>query len=283
LIAGVMRLASWVFETATSETSAGSRAAATAAAVIRSPTARRLAATSKSVVVAEGDAVTLRSFAMPSTLAEHATRLNLAAPHAGRLPPLIMVTDERRLPDPVPAVAQLRAGDAILLRHYDTPNRQDLAVALARACRAACVKLIVAADLNLARTVGADGVHYPENLIPRGTRPPATANMLLTVAAHNARALNAAARVGADAALLSPVFPTESHPGSAVLGISRFVALVRSSPVPVYAMGGVSESSAQRLNGSGAIGIAAVGAFRGKQIDGRQKERADRSPPFPIS
>ena len=220
---------------------------------------------------------------MASTLAEHATRLNLTGPRPGRLPPLIMVTDERRLPDPVAAVALLRAGDAVLLRHYHAPNRRGLALALARACRAARVKLIVAADLNLARTVGADGVHYPEGLIPRGKRPPATGSLLVTVAAHDVRALKAAERLYADAALLSPVFPTASHPGNSGLGIVRFTDLVRSSRVPVYALGGVTAANARRLNGSGAIGIAAVGAFRGKQIDGRQKERADRSPPFPIS
>lgn len=199
---------------------------------------------------------------MPLTLAEHADRLNLAGSHRGRLPPLIMVTDSTRLPDPVPTVAQLRPGDAVLLRHYDAPNRRALALALAQACRAARVKLIVAADLNLARAVGADGVHYPQGLVPHGNRPPPTKGLLLTVAAHSERALKAADHVGADAALLSPVFPTESHIGAAVLGITRFAALVRSSRVPVFAMGGVTASCAPRLYGSGVVGIAAIGAFR---------------------
>ena len=51
------------------------------------------------------------------------------------LPPLILMTDSRRLPDPLAAVDRLAPGSAILLRHYDAPDREALAMKLARACR----------------------------------------------------------------------------------------------------------------------------------------------------
>jgi thiamine-phosphate pyrophosphorylase len=210
--------------------------------------------------MAEMGAVTLRSFVMLSTLSEHADRLNFRNHSGKHLPPLVLVTDEQRMPNPLMAMAQLRAGDAVLLRHYGAPHRRDLAFALAARCRAAGVRLVVGGDLDLARAVGAYGVHFPEGLASH-TLAAKAAGFLVTVAAHDGPALAAALRIGADAALLSPVFATASHPGALALGVIRFSALVRESQIPVYALGGISASTAGRLCDSGAVGIAGVGAF----------------------
>ena len=83
----------------------------------------------------------------------------------------------------------------------------------------------------------------------------------LTAAAHGRAGLVRAARAGARAALLSPVFPTASHPGAPTLGPVRFAGLVRASPLPVYALGGIDARRARRLAGTGACGLAGVGAF----------------------
>jgi len=68
-----------------------------------------------------------------------------------------------------------------------------------------------------------------------------------------------AARAGADAALLSPVLPTASHPGARVLGAVRFAALCARAPLPVYALGGIGRGTARRLHGARVAGIAAIG------------------------
>ena len=83
----------------------------------------------------------------------------------------------------------------------------------------------------------------------------------VTVAAHSLPALIRARAAGADAALLSPVFPTESHPGAPTLGAHRFARLARAAGLPVYALGGVNVENAARLRGSGAFGIAAIAAL----------------------
>ncbi|NQV81346.1 MAG: thiamine phosphate synthase, partial [Alphaproteobacteria bacterium] len=153
------------------------------------------------------------------SLTERADRLNLRAGVDGRLPPLILVTDEHRMPDPFPAIAGLRAGDAVLLRHYGAPDRRDLAYALAAACRAARLRLIVGGDVALAQTIGAHGVHFPEKFATRARLAwHARRGFLVTAAAHSWRALVAAHRLGADAVLLSPIFATASHPGAAGIG-----------------------------------------------------------------
>jgi thiamine-phosphate pyrophosphorylase len=59
--------------------------------------------------------------------------------------------------------------------------------------------------------------------------------------------LGLAARLGADAALLSPVFPTATHPGGEVLGPVRFQLLARQSKLPIIALGGMTKSRAHAL------------------------------------
>jgi thiamine-phosphate pyrophosphorylase len=59
--------------------------------------------------------------------------------------------------------------------------------------------------------------------------------------------LGLAARLGADAALLSPVFATRSHPGGATLGPVRFRLLARQAALPVIALGGMDARRARAL------------------------------------
>jgi thiamine-phosphate pyrophosphorylase len=66
---------------------------------------------------------------------------------------------------------------------------------------------------------------------------------------------------GFHAALLSPVFPTTSHPGCATLGPLRFSMLTRNTPIPVYALGGIHAGNVRRLACSSAVGIAAIEGF----------------------
>jgi thiamine-phosphate pyrophosphorylase len=66
------------------------------------------------------------------------------------------------------------------------------------------------------------------------------------------------ARAGADALVVSPIFPSASASAGKPLGPLRLARLVRLSRVPVYALGGVNERTARRLLGVGVAGLAAV-------------------------
>jgi thiamine-phosphate pyrophosphorylase len=177
------------------------------------------------------------------------------------LPHLILMTDPERLPHPEPIVARLPRGAAIILRHYGMPGRQALARRLAACCRRNGIRLLIADDFRLAVAVRADGVHLPEHRVRSSGRiwslwrPP---GYIITAAAHDRAGLNRASRAGADAVLLSPVFPTTSHPGARVLGPIRFAQLTRHSRLPVYALGGVGGAGARRLVPAQPAGFAAI-------------------------
>ncbi len=211
-----------------------------------------------------------------ASLADMARRLNLSAgalpalqirgqpvaPRVGRLPPLILMTDSRRLADPAAAIAGLPRGSAVILRHYDDPGREALGRRLLALSRGTGVRLLVAGDARLAARLRADGLHLPEWMARgaawrRWRRP----GWLVTAAAHSQAALWHAARAGADAALLAPVFATASHPEAKPLGALRFAAWCRAAPLPVYALGGITAETAGRLAASSAAGIAAIGGL----------------------
>lgn len=187
-------------------------------------------------------------------LARLAARLNASAwPH------LLLVTDDLRLPDPLAAAKALPPGSGVIVRAKDVKRREELARALVGIARAKDLLIFVSQDPALALAVGAPGVHLPEANIADAARIRATSDLLITAAAHAPQALMRAKLSGADAALLSPVFPTESHKQAGSLSPSRASLMARQANIPVYALGGVSAANAARITGF--TGIAAIGAL----------------------
>ncbi|MDA1097554.1 MAG: thiamine phosphate synthase [Proteobacteria bacterium] len=193
-----------------------------------------------------------------ASLTKLSLRLNRRAGYSGRLPGVILLTDATRLADPLPAAAALPPGGAIILRHYGVAGREALGRELMALCRRRGLSLLIAADWRLAWKLGAHGVHLPEWQAARPPPWPRKPGWLLTAAAHSGPALLQAARLGAHAALLSPVFATASHPGARTLGPTRLAGLIRQAGLPVYGLGGITAANAARLRPTGVVGFAAI-------------------------
>ena len=196
-------------------------------------------------------------------LAELAKRLNSENAAGLGLPPLLLITDAQRLPDQAGAAELLPSGSAVLLRDYDMVARDALAYRLAEVARRRGLKLLIAGDAALAIRVGAAGIHLPEARAGEARRWRHRRHWLITVAVHSRQALRQAAMCGADAALLSPVFATASHPDERPLGLEGFNLLAAQAGLPVYALGGINANNAARLLSGRAVGIAAITAFAG--------------------
>ncbi len=177
------------------------------------------------------------------------------------IPSVFVMTDETRLPDPVAVAQTLPPTWGLILRHYESPRRRQLAHALSTVCKARRLVLLIAGDWRLACETKANGVHMPEGQLRHEAVSPllnATRTRLLTTSAHGPRGIRLATAIGADAVFLSPVKPTESHAGAPSLGVLPFGAVARQSRLPIYALGGVTNSDSQRLNSLGAAGIAGI-------------------------
>jgi thiamine-phosphate pyrophosphorylase len=182
-------------------------------------------------------------------------RLRRAALNAGGL---ILMTDDLRLPNPLPAVRALPPGSLIIVRARDQKRRASLAMQLRPVAWARGLILLIADDPELARAIGANGLHLPEGRARQAAhwraKNPA---WLITVSAHSLRAALRATH--ADAVLLSPVFATGSHEDAPPLSPARASAIARSVPMPVFALGGVTAQNSVLL--SGFSGIAAISAL----------------------
>ena len=172
------------------------------------------------------------------------------------------MTDPARVPQPEAVAERLPAGSAIVFRAFGARDAVDRGRRLVAIARRRGLLLLAGADPALARAIGADGVHLPERLAGmagrvRRRRP----GLVVTAAAHDARAIRRAFAAGADAVVVSPVFESRSPSAGRPLGPVRFAALVRTAKGPVYALGGIDAATARRLLGSGAVGVAAVEAL----------------------
>jgi thiamine-phosphate pyrophosphorylase len=169
---------------------------------------------------------------------------------------VFLVTDPERTPYPIALAQGLPRGAGVIYRAFGAADAPDTGLALAKIARRRGLVLLIGADA--VRAPGA-GVHLPQRMAHRaGAIRRARAPILVTVAAHGLPALIAARRAGADAALMSAVFPSHSRSAGRPLGPVRFAALVRQAGLPVYALGGVNARTARRLKGSGACGLAMV-------------------------
>lgn len=195
-------------------------------------------------------------------LARAAACLNARGRFAGRLPPLVLMTDDQRLPDPGAAARALPRGSLVILRARDGARRAALAKELSAIAYERDLFLLIAGDAALAARVAADGIHLPEARAREAAHWRAChPYWLITAAAHSARAIWRARNARADAALLSPVFATRSHEDARPLGAVRFRLLAQSAGLPVYALGGIDARTALALGGENLAGIAAIGAL----------------------
>jgi thiamine-phosphate pyrophosphorylase len=183
-------------------------------------------------------------------------------PRRHGLPLFAFMTDAGRTPDPAKALRLLSPGTMVIFRHYDAPDRAALGRRLAALARRLGLIFVVAGDRRLAHRLRADGLHLPDGMVRRrGRFAPQGDPWPVSAAAHDGPGLRRAARAGADLILLSPVFPTASHPGRPALGVRRLAALCHGTGVPVLALGGVAPETLGRVLGAGAAGVAGIGAL----------------------
>lgn len=115
-------------------------------------------------------------------------------------------------------------------------------------------KVVVNGDIGLALAVGADGVHLPSAALMALTGKPE--GLLCGASCHNRGELGRAAELNLDYALLAPVQPTLTHPGTPALGWDGFEHMILEQPMPVYALGGMAASDLLAAWQHGAHGIA---------------------------
>jgi thiamine-phosphate pyrophosphorylase len=165
--------------------------------------------------------------------------------------------------------------DLIQLREKDLPAARIAALArqilLAITATTSPTKLLINSRPDIAIATGAHGVHLtasPDELTPAQVRSLyALANQptpIITISCHTLEDVQRARIHHADAILFAPVFE-KMVAGQIVTpgqGIDRLrVACLAASPIPIYALGGVTLENASACLDVGAAGIAGIRLF----------------------
>lgn len=154
-------------------------------------------------------------------------------PNSRTAPTLWLMTDERMGAALWPALAALPRGSGVVFRHVATeaPERAVLFARVAQIARRRRLVLIEGGSVAQRRVL------HP---------------------AHSIREAIAARRAGAALVLVSPVYPTRTHPGARALGPLRAAAIARAARVPAIALGGMTRGRFKRMKALGFFGWAAI-------------------------
>ncbi len=178
------------------------------------------------------------------------------------IPRTWLVSDPLRLPDPCAAAARLPRGAGVLARGL----QPTVLVRLQHVVRRRGLVLLLGGDPALALRLRC-GLHLPDRAAPPRSLAFLSARRAgapwawLSLAVHGRAAVARARRMGADFGLVSPAFPTASHPGAPALGPGRWGHLAKRLRRPAVALGGVTAANAGRLPRARLAGVAAIGAW----------------------
>jgi 8-oxo-dGTP diphosphatase len=120
--------------------------------------------------------------------------------------------------------------------------------------QARAARVLLNGDAETARALGCDGVHWTAaRLLAAHSRP---RDILCAASCHDRMDLARAAALGLDFVVLGPVKATPSHPAMQPLGWEGFAGLARASPLPIYALGGLTSGDVDNAIDHGAHGVA---------------------------
>lgn len=173
--------------------------------------------------------------------------------------------------------AWLRGGvDVVQLRQKRLVRGRllDLAAALAPACAAAGVLLVVDDHVDVAVASGADGVHVgPDDLPVEAARRVAGSGLLIGASASAPAAGQAAEREGADYLGTGPAYATPIKTEKRVIGPAGVAAVAAAVSVPVFAIGGITRERLPELLAAGVPRVCAIRAL-GEAADPEAEARA---------
>ena len=185
-------------------------------------------------------------------------------------PIVCLITDRRRAGGEDRLVARVAAAarqgvDLVQVRERDLDGGPLFALVerCLEAVRSTRTRIVVNDRLDVALAAFAHGVHLRGDSMPaerlRVVTPPGFLTGRSVHAVDEARRVTAAG--GLDYIVFGPVFPTPSKPGHPGVGVRALAEVVRATPVPVLAIGGITPDTMTHALAAGAAGVAGIGLF----------------------
>ncbi|MED5611717.1 MULTISPECIES: Nudix family hydrolase [Pseudomonas] len=187
--------------------------------------------------------------------------------HAARLPERYLITPDGLEPQEVLQGIRAAVAGGVRLIQLRAPNMyspeyRDMAVDAVGLC-AGKAQLMLKGPLEWLGDFPSAGWHLTAEQLrkyaPNGR--PFPDDRLLAASCHGAEELTLASAMGVDFVTLSPVQPTQSHPGEPALGWDAAQQLVEGFNQPVFLLGGLGPQDLERAWQAGAQGVAGIRAF----------------------
>lgn len=137
---------------------------------------------------------------------------------------------------------------------WPTAQRLWFAEAVSRLVHSHGALVVINDDEDIARRVGADGLHLSAARLAVLSERPDFA--WVGASCHTAEEIARAGELGLDYALLGPVLPTPTHPDAEGIGWAEFGRLLAGNTLPVFALGGMRPEMLPTAQDNGAHGIA---------------------------
>jgi thiamine-phosphate pyrophosphorylase len=162
----------------------------------------------------------------------------------------------------------LEAGvDAIQLREKDLSVRQlfDMAVWMRELTEEYAAKLFINDRVDVALSVGADGVHLGRSSIPAyAVRKISGDKLMVGVSTHGIEETMMAEKDGADFITVGPIYETPSKlKYGKPIGVDALRGVKSRVSIPVFAVGGIKLDRVKEVRDAGADGIAVISAILG--------------------
>ena len=165
------------------------------------------------------------------------------------------------------AVAVIRGGaQMIQFRDKELPDGEfySQALRLRNLTRQAGILFTIDDRVDVALSVGADGVHLGENDLPlEVARRLVGSKMILGASARTPQAIRRAHQGGADYLGVGAVFPTDTKDDATYVGTERLAQLRPLAKIPILAIGGITAENVAQVIRAGADGVAVINAVVG--------------------
>lgn len=147
-------------------------------------------------------------------------------------------------------------------KSLDREGTRKEALAIQPLCRKYGVPFVLDDDVELAREVGADGVHVGQSdMACEKARAILGPDAIVGVSAQTVEEAIAAEKAGADYLGVGAVFPTGSKADAVEVDKETVRAICSAVSIPVIAIGGITKENVSELKGLGLVGIAVISAI----------------------
>ncbi|WP_256703752.1 thiamine phosphate synthase [Paenibacillus sp. FSL H8-0259] len=124
-------------------------------------------------------------------------------------------------------------------------------------------KLVINDRIDVALAAGAAGVQLAWHSLPPAKASGIAPGLRLGRSVHSPEEAARAGQQGADFCLYGHVFPTACKPGQRERGLEQLEVAVRSSSIPLIAIGGITPGNTGIVLSKGAAGIAVMSGICG--------------------